>query len=237
MATENLRQLCFFQRAAAKGVPWLWWAYATGVVDSCDAAGGNFKPECSFGVMERLGFSKQDRDAVSACVGDVSADRTNPVMEAERAAQADNDGVRGGEVVLLPTIVINGKEYRGRLDSGSILKGLCAGFAEGAEPPICLGGFIEARARLQQRSRRRCALLVPLPLSRRLLPSCAAVASVRRCAAMRWSCAPQPLTLCSAFICPTSCCGVPCLAPAPDASSLPLSALSFDPSRARNFRR
>lgn len=46
-------------------------------------------------------------------------------------------------MVLLPTIVVNGKEYRGRLDSGSILKALCAGFQEGSEPPVCLGGFIE----------------------------------------------------------------------------------------------
>lgn len=154
VATENLRQLCVFRRAQAKGVPWLWWAYAAGVVDSCSsAAGNNFKEACFFGVMERLGFTKGDRDAVSACVGDVSADRVNPVMEEERRAQADADGVRGGEVVLLPTVVVNGKEYRGRLDSGSILKALCAGFAEGAEPPICLGGFIEARS--------RCALETP----------------------------------------------------------------------------
>lgn len=123
--------------------------------------------------MERLGFSRADRDAVAACVGDVSADRPNPVMEAERAAQTDNDGVRGGEVVLLPTVVVNGKEYRGRLDSGSILKAVCAGFAEGAEPPICLGGFIEARRRAGPRPRPAPAAALLLPLRLCAAPSCA----------------------------------------------------------------
>ena len=46
-------------------------------------------------------------------------------------------GMPAGRIVLLPTVVINNKQYRGRLDALSITKALCAGFEESTEPEVC----------------------------------------------------------------------------------------------------
>ena len=46
-------------------------------------------------------------------------------------------GMPAGRIVLLPTVVINDKQFRGRLDALSITKALCAGFEESTEPEVC----------------------------------------------------------------------------------------------------
>lgn len=46
-------------------------------------------------------------------------------------------GIRG-DVMILPTLVINNREYRGKLDKKAVLKAICSGFEETTEPPICL---------------------------------------------------------------------------------------------------
>ncbi len=58
-------------------------------------------------------------------------------MQAEYNAQGtESIGGAAGRVVLLPTVIINNKQYRGRLDSMSITKALCAGFDETTEPEV-----------------------------------------------------------------------------------------------------
>ena len=47
-------------------------------------------------------------------------------------------------VLLLPTVIINTNQYRGRLDGGSLTRALCAGFAEATEPELCLSGSLQA---------------------------------------------------------------------------------------------
>ncbi|DBA89887.1 TPA: hypothetical protein ACH3X2_004741 [Trebouxia sp. C0005] len=64
--------------------------------------------------------------------------------QAEYDAQGtESIGEAAGRVVLLPTVIINNKQYRGRLDSVSITKALCAGFDETTEPEVCLTGNIQ----------------------------------------------------------------------------------------------
>lgn len=59
------------------------------------------------------------------------------MLQAEFHAQGtDSTGTPAGRVVLLPTVVINNKQYRGRLDALSITKALCAGFEESTEPEV-----------------------------------------------------------------------------------------------------
>ena len=56
---------------------------------------------------------------------------------AEYDAQGtESIGEAAGRVVLLPTVIINNKQYRGRLDAVSITKALCAGFDETTEPEV-----------------------------------------------------------------------------------------------------
>lgn len=38
---------------------------------------------------------------------------------------------------ILPTVRINGKQYRGALRWDKVLRGLCSGFPKDNEPPVC----------------------------------------------------------------------------------------------------
>ncbi|KAJ0610109.1 putative EGF-like calcium-binding domain-containing protein [Helianthus annuus] len=48
-----------------------------------------------------------------------------------------------GDVTIQPTVVINNRQYRGRLDNKAVLKAICSGFKEGTEPALCLSYEIE----------------------------------------------------------------------------------------------
>ncbi len=59
------------------------------------------------------------------------------MTQAEYDAQGtESIGEAAGRVVLLPTVIINNRQYRGRLDTVSITKALCAGFDETTEPEV-----------------------------------------------------------------------------------------------------
>ena len=47
-----------------------------------------------------------------------------------------NDQWGNGKILLLPTVIVNKHQYRGRLDVPSILRALCAGFSESTEPEV-----------------------------------------------------------------------------------------------------
>jgi Complement Clr-like EGF-like len=53
------------------------------------------------------------------------------------------DAFGSSKILIVPTVVINGAQYRGRLDVGSVTRGLCAGFSEVTEPPACLTADME----------------------------------------------------------------------------------------------
>jgi hypothetical protein len=38
----------------------------------------------------------------------------------------------------LPTLVVNNRQYRGKLERKAVLKAICAGFEETTEPNVCL---------------------------------------------------------------------------------------------------
>jgi hypothetical protein len=43
----------------------------------------------------------------------------------------------------LPTLIINNRQYKGKLDKGAVLKAVCAGFQETTEPTVCLSEDME----------------------------------------------------------------------------------------------
>jgi hypothetical protein len=49
---------------------------------------------------------------------------------------AGEDAYGNGRILLLPTVVINNAQYRGRLDVPSVVRGICAGFSETTEPAV-----------------------------------------------------------------------------------------------------
>ncbi|VAH26425.1 unnamed protein product [Triticum turgidum subsp. durum] len=88
-----------------------------------------------------------DIDKITQCVGDPDADEDNPVLKAEQDAQIGH-GARG-DVTILPTFVVNNRQYRGKLDKRAVLRAICSGFEETTEPDICLTQDIQTNQCLE----------------------------------------------------------------------------------------
>jgi len=130
---ENLRTLCVFQQANNTGVPWKWWDYVTKFGDKCTMSSGTYGQEsCATSIILDLGL---DIAGWRKCVGDPDLNQLNALLDSEQAAQVSNDD--RGDVTLLPTVVINEIQYRGKLDRSSVLSSICAGFKAGQAPEIC----------------------------------------------------------------------------------------------------
>ncbi|KAK1385455.1 Vacuolar-sorting receptor 3-like protein [Heracleum sosnowskyi] len=97
-----------------------------------------YNKECADSVIKSLGL---DSKKIEKCMGDPNADSDNPVLKEEQDAQVGK-GTRG-DVTILPTLVVNNRQYRGKLAKGAVLKALCSGFEETTEPAVCLSGDVE----------------------------------------------------------------------------------------------
>ncbi|KAL5788089.1 hypothetical protein ACOSP7_005038 [Xanthoceras sorbifolium] len=135
---ENLRQLCVFRVANESKKPWVWWDYVTDFQIRCPMKEKKYNKECAEAVIKTLGL---DGEKIEKCMGDPNADADNTVLKEEQDAQVGK-GSRG-DVTILPTLVVNNRQYRGKLEKGAILKAICAGFEETTEPAVCLSGDVE----------------------------------------------------------------------------------------------
>ncbi|XP_026393462.1 vacuolar-sorting receptor 4-like [Papaver somniferum] len=138
VVVENLRQLCVFRVANETKKPWLWWDYVTDFQIRCPMKQKKYNKECADGVIKSLGL---DTGKIEKCMGDPNAESDNSVLKEEQDAQVGK-GSRG-DVTILPTLVINNRQYRGKLDKGAVLKAICSGFQETTDPAVCLSGDIE----------------------------------------------------------------------------------------------
>ncbi|KAL3621078.1 hypothetical protein CASFOL_035990 [Castilleja foliolosa] len=78
------------------------------------------------------------------CMGNPEAYSNNPVMERRAGCSSIGKGSRG-DVTILPTLVVNNRQYRGKLEKGAVLKAIRSGFEETTEPSFCLGdGYISS---------------------------------------------------------------------------------------------
>ncbi|KAL7095102.1 hypothetical protein ACP275_10G003500 [Erythranthe tilingii] len=133
VVVQNLRQACFFKVTNESGKPWQWWDYVTDFSIRCPMKEKKYTKECADEVIKSLGV---DIKKIDECIGDTEADVENPILKAEQEAQIGK-GSRG-DVTILPTLVVNNRQYRGKLDKGAVLKAICSGFEETTEPTICL---------------------------------------------------------------------------------------------------
>ncbi|XP_065854707.1 vacuolar-sorting receptor 1-like [Euphorbia lathyris] len=144
VVVQNLRQACLYKVANESGKPWIWWDYVTDFSIRCPMKHEKYTKECAEEIIKSLGV---DLKKINECIGDTEADVENPVLKAEQDAQIGK-GARG-DVTILPTLVINSRQYRGKLDKGPVLKAICAGFQETTEPAICLSADIETNECLE----------------------------------------------------------------------------------------
>ncbi|KAJ7946157.1 Vacuolar-sorting receptor 1 [Quillaja saponaria] len=135
---ENLRQLCVFKVAKETKKPWVWWDYVTDFQIRCPMKEKKYNKECADGVIKSLGL---DIKKIEKCMGDPADDSENPVLKEEQDAQVGK-GSRG-DVTILPTIVVNNRQYRGKLEKGAVLKAICSGFEETTDPAVCLSTDVE----------------------------------------------------------------------------------------------
>ncbi|EPS73119.1 hypothetical protein M569_01632, partial [Genlisea aurea] len=141
---QNLRQACFFKIANESGKPWLWWDYVTDFSIRCPMKELKYNKECADEVVKSLGF---DVKKIDDCIGDAEADVDNPILKQEQESQIGK-GSRG-DVTILPTLIVNNRQYRGKLDKGAVLKAICSGFEETTEPDICLTTDMETNECLE----------------------------------------------------------------------------------------
>ncbi|KAF8365048.1 hypothetical protein HHK36_032949 [Tetracentron sinense] len=135
---ENLRQLCVHRVANESNRSWVWWDFVTDFHIRCSMKEKRYSKECAVNVLKSLDLPI---DKIKKCMGDTDADVENQVLKTEQDLQVGR-GSRG-DVTILPTLVINDVQYRGKLGRTAVLKAICAGFKETKDPPICLSGDLE----------------------------------------------------------------------------------------------
>ncbi|XP_047065856.1 vacuolar-sorting receptor 1-like [Lolium rigidum] len=138
VVVENLRQLCVFNVAKEFKKPWIWWDYVTDFHIRCPMKDKKYNKKCAETVIKSLGL---DVKKVDKCMGDPNADSDHFLLKMEQDAQIGK-GSRG-DVTILPTLVVNNRQYRGKLERKAVLKALCAGFEETTEPNVCLSDDME----------------------------------------------------------------------------------------------
>ncbi|TVU30660.1 hypothetical protein EJB05_22291, partial [Eragrostis curvula] len=114
VVVENLRQLCVFKVANENKKPWVWWDYVTDFHIRCPMKEKKYNKKCAETVIKSLG------------------------LDVKKIGKGSR-----GDVTILPTLVVNNRQYRGKLERKAVLKAICAGFEETTEPNVCLSDDIE----------------------------------------------------------------------------------------------
>ncbi|EFJ22768.1 hypothetical protein SELMODRAFT_175218 [Selaginella moellendorffii] len=133
VVVENLRQLCVFKVATEERKPWVWWDYVTDFQIRCPMKEMKYNEACAEDVLKALDIPVHK---VRDCMGNPNDDKDNAVLKSEQDAQVGH-GSRG-DVTILPTLIVNNRQYRGKLDKAAVLKAICSGFQETTEPAVCL---------------------------------------------------------------------------------------------------
>ncbi|KAL8122536.1 hypothetical protein AgCh_019032 [Apium graveolens] len=137
---QNLLQACVYKVANESGRPWLWWDYVAEFRICCRMRDNKYTKDCANKIMQSHGM---DVKRIDQCIGDPTADMDNPILEAELAAQ--NGTGSGGNITSLPTLVINNRQYTGKLERGEVLRAICSNFNETTKPDVCINGMIIKR--------------------------------------------------------------------------------------------
>tara|TARA_B110000305_G_C19404606_1_gene621999 strand:+ start:36 stop:1796 length:1761 start_codon:yes stop_codon:yes gene_type:complete len=135
VVVSNLRALCAFKAANDSQIPTKWWDYITEFQSSCKMSTGLFNSyDCAETSMKRAGL---DTSSWKNCIGDIDANSENAMMEEQIIAQSPPSESTRSSVRILPTVVINDVQYRGKLARGEVLKAICAGFPNDLKPEMC----------------------------------------------------------------------------------------------------
>jgi len=116
------------------GVGVEWWDYVNQFMMQCDTPDLFTESKCISDVMYKANI---DESTVTQCMDDSGGygyddDRPNTILDAELTAKL-NVGV-----VIIPAAYVNRASIRGALEFVTMFRAICAGFAVGTEPTICM---------------------------------------------------------------------------------------------------
>eukprot|EP00457_Paulinella_chromatophora_P002326 gb/GEZN01002330.1/.p1 GENE.gb/GEZN01002330.1/~~gb/GEZN01002330.1/.p1 ORF type:complete len:776 (+),score=60.83 gb/GEZN01002330.1/:50-2377(+) len=134
---ENLRQICIYRTVNTTKEYYKWWDYVSTFQTDCAYEQDLWSKTCSDQVLLKVEI---DAAQVHACVTrSQTGGDTNTVLD-EEVQKLSDEGI-----FFLPTIIINGVQYRGTLACQTpldvvhcgVLEAICSGYASGTQPCAC----------------------------------------------------------------------------------------------------
>jgi hypothetical protein len=131
VVTESLRRLCIWQEYGKDGVGMPWWDYVDEFLYRCDDEKYFTNDACIKDAMKHAGV---DFDTIEKCITDAGGleDGQNTILDQELDKRQELG------VVILPSFFVNNAPLRGALTSGEVFEAICAGYASGSEPAVCM---------------------------------------------------------------------------------------------------
>jgi len=133
VVAESLRRICIWNlygEADGVGVPW--WDYVNEFMFRCGKEKFFTNKQCINDAMQRSGINPDKIDQCMKESGDMDADDKNPLLDVQ-LLEKDKAGV-----VILPAMYVNRVSIRGYLELPTVFKAICAGYASGTEPEVCV---------------------------------------------------------------------------------------------------
>ena len=133
VVTESLRRICIWSEYGKDGIGLPWWDYVNEFLFRCDEKDEFFKnEEC---VKDAMSHANIDYQKIHNCIedaGGLEGDNENKLLETELSAR------EAAGVVILPSFYVNSAPLRGALTIPEVFEAICAGYAAGSEPEVCM---------------------------------------------------------------------------------------------------
>jgi hypothetical protein len=144
---ENLRQICLWHAVNATASEGVWWDYVQQFQSLCAKDAASFTKECSDGVLMKYPGGPLLISSVSECVE--ASGGTDPDGGLNTLLEHELEKRMEASVILLPTVRINNRDYRGKLSCPEpislgncpVLAAICDGYDDGTSPEACKTDF------------------------------------------------------------------------------------------------
>lgn len=127
--------MCVWKKYGVDGIGREWWDYVEEFMYRCDNEEENNHFTSENCVADAMSHANVDKSAIDQCMqqsGGLDGDVSNTMLDAE-LANREKSGV-----VLIPSLYINKAPIRGEMAYVTTFRAICAGYAAGYEPKVCL---------------------------------------------------------------------------------------------------
>jgi hypothetical protein len=132
---ESLRRICIWKNYGKDGIGKEWWDYSNEFTFRCadpEKPGFFTSEECILDAMTHAGIDKKIIDSCMSDSGGLEGDVTNSALAKELVDQ------EASGVVRVPAFFVNQAPVLGSFSYSTVFKAVCAGYASGSEPAVCL---------------------------------------------------------------------------------------------------